>query len=116
MFRCFSCKDPKGSLFSVGYFSRGALPKKRNRKRVLLEDLVKETENGTPQGLSRARLAPKPKSWSFEQMAAWSVTFATTEEVGGTGLPEVRLGNWDYFTSFRLTQISGPSFAVAQQP
>ncbi|CAJ1343367.1 unnamed protein product, partial [Effrenium voratum] len=25
-------------------------------------------------------LAPKPKSWSFEQMAAWSVTFATTEE------------------------------------
>ncbi|CAK9054933.1 unnamed protein product [Durusdinium trenchii] len=25
-------------------------------------------------------LAPKPKAWSFEQMAAWSVTFATTEE------------------------------------
>ena len=25
-------------------------------------------------------LAPKPKKWSFEQMAAWSVTFATTEE------------------------------------
>lgn len=25
-------------------------------------------------------LAPKPPSWSFEQMAAWSVTFATTEE------------------------------------
>eukprot|EP00438_Fugacium_kawagutii_P013957 Skav203423 [mRNA] locus=scaffold1743:394523:400823:- [translate_table: standard] len=25
-------------------------------------------------------LAPKPSQWSFEQMAAWSVTFATTEE------------------------------------
>eukprot|EP00434_Breviolum_minutum_P009961 symbB.v1.2.008781.t1/scaffold514.1/size193457/7 len=25
-------------------------------------------------------LAPKPQQWSFEQMAAWSVTFATTEE------------------------------------
>lgn len=47
-------------------------------------------------------LAPKPSQWSFEQMAAWSVTFATTEEafqelaplkcLGSTGGPHTCLG------------------------
>jgi len=37
-------------------------------------------------------LAPKPPSWSFEQMAAWSVTFATTEEAFQELAPLKRLG------------------------